>query len=214
MGLTISDSGGGDFTPAPAGNHVARCISIIDLGTHHNEMYNTDRTQVFIQWELPNETIEIDGEEKPFTIGTFYTASLSEKANLRKDLESWRGEAFTADQLAGFNIEKLAGVPCLLNVTHKKKQNGSTRAVVSSVTPLLKDMECPPQHHETTLFDLSNATDADLETLSKGIRAIVEKSFEWQARSNQGEAYSQKDDPPGGDFEDDIPFMRYMDGCI
>ena len=33
MGLKASDSGGGNFRPVPPGSYVARCISVIDLGT-------------------------------------------------------------------------------------------------------------------------------------------------------------------------------------
>ena len=39
---------------------------------------------------------------KPFLVRRRYTASLHEKSALRKDLESWRGRAFTNVELDGF----------------------------------------------------------------------------------------------------------------
>ena len=36
--MIVSDSGGGGtFEQAPVGAHVARCISLVDIGTHHGE---------------------------------------------------------------------------------------------------------------------------------------------------------------------------------
>ena len=66
MGRYAKDAGGGDFAPAPAGNHIGRCIKVIDLGTQHSEYQGkpTVRNQVFIQWELCEEKMD-DG--KPYS---------------------------------------------------------------------------------------------------------------------------------------------------
>ena len=55
-----ADSGGKEFTPAPVGNHPARCIGIIDLGTQTGEWQGKPlvRRQCVLQWELPNEQME------------------------------------------------------------------------------------------------------------------------------------------------------------
>jgi hypothetical protein len=82
-----SDSGGGkEFEAAPIGNHVGRCIGLIDIGTQQGEYQGktTHARKVVVRWELPNELIsEGDWAGKPFVVSKFYTASLSEKANLR-----------------------------------------------------------------------------------------------------------------------------------
>ena len=56
MGRYASDTGE-MFEQAPAGNHVARCIALIDLGTQHDEYQGRSRlrNQVLIRWELSNE---------------------------------------------------------------------------------------------------------------------------------------------------------------
>jgi hypothetical protein len=65
---------------------------------------------------------------------------LHEKARLRKDLESWRGRAFTDAELKNFDLEVLIGANCLLNVVQSSK-NGSTYANVSAVMPIKKGMD-------------------------------------------------------------------------
>ena len=45
MGLIARDSGGGDYKPAPAGNHIARCVQVIDLGTQVVEYQGESKQQ-------------------------------------------------------------------------------------------------------------------------------------------------------------------------
>lgn len=77
-----------------------------------------------------------------FLVSQWYTLSLHEKANLRKDLDAWRGKSFTDEDLKeGFDVEKLVGAPCLLNVTQSKSEkNGKVYANVSSIMPLPRGM--------------------------------------------------------------------------
>jgi len=64
---------------------------------------------------------------------------LHEKSALRKDLESWRGKKFTRDEEMGFDIERLIGVNCLLNITHNEVGD-RTYANIVSIMPLAKGM--------------------------------------------------------------------------
>ena len=187
MAIFASDKGSGsDFEPAPAGNHLARCVWIIDLGTTKQEYLGqvSYPHKIFIQWELPNEmkTFQKDGEEitEPFTVAEFYTLSLNEKANLTPMLESWRGKAFTELEKAQFDITVLAGIPCMLNVVHKTNQSGKTRAKAASASPLPKGFECPPQFHPTVLFSLADFSEESFGQVSAGLQKMIEESDEYQ----------------------------------
>ena len=122
--MIISDNGGTSFEQPPTGSHAARCISIIDLGTQRST-YEGEvqiKHQVIVRWELANELLTIgDFAGKPFTVSKFYTASLHEKAGLRKDLASWRGRDFTAEELKGFDMKSILGKPCMLSVGLSEK---------------------------------------------------------------------------------------------
>lgn len=131
------------FTPAPSGAHRATCIGFIDLGTQKTEYQGqtNHKRLIRIRWELADERMD-DG--RPFTISKRYTWSMSDKATLRKDLESWRGKPFERADFgpSGFDTKKLLGVPCLITIVHKTGENGIF-ANLSGVSPLPKAMEKP-----------------------------------------------------------------------
>jgi hypothetical protein len=133
---------GGDsktFTPAPEGTHQAVCVDVIDKGMLPNKFKEGAlQRKVDIAWEID----EVRDDGKRFVVYKRYTLSLNEKANLRHDLESWRGRAFTFDELAGFDVETVKAANCLVNIQHKKSQDGSrTYANVISIAPLIKGMK-------------------------------------------------------------------------
>ncbi len=195
MGRYASDAGGGDFQQAPIGNHVARCIRLIDLGTQHGEYQGTPnvRNQVLITWELCEEKMT-DG--KPFIVSHFYTNSLNEKATLRGHLEAWRGRAFSQDELRKFDLSSILGAPAMVNVIH----NDKGKARVSAVAKLPKGMKAPEPANKPSAFWIDEWDQAAFDGLPKGLKAIIEQSDEYKARKN-GNGQASKFD----DMEDDIP---------
>lgn len=138
MAIMASDSGGGNFTPAPPGVHPAICIDVVDLGlleTTYNKQTKKSH-KIYVIWEID----EADEKGSRFTVRRRYTLSLGDKASLRKDLESWRARAFTPEELKGFDVEKLIGVNCQLNVVHEVRDN-KTWANVTAIMPLGKGMQ-------------------------------------------------------------------------
>ena len=102
MPLKFSNKGGGDFKGLSAGTYVSVCNAVVDLGIQPGSpMYPDPKHKVWIRFEVPDERIEYERDGKklegPRVISKEYTASMHEKANLRKDLENWRGKAFTDD---------------------------------------------------------------------------------------------------------------------
>jgi hypothetical protein len=49
---------------------------------------------------------------RPFAMFKNYTLSWSEKANLRLDLQSWRGKPFTQEEMRRFDLETILGAWC------------------------------------------------------------------------------------------------------
>ncbi len=189
MGFVASDNGGGDFKKVPQGVHMARCYSLVDLGTQLVRSQHGDKElhKIRIAWELFGEDdngapleIERDGKVMPMTISKSYTLSLNEKANLRKDLESWRGRAFTDEEAKGFDISKLLNVYCMINVTHSET-NGKTYANVASITPIpsaLKNSK-PEAIHETVVFDLDNPDWSVFEGFHEKLQDAIKSSPEY-----------------------------------
>jgi hypothetical protein len=140
MPLTATSEGGQVFDPIKEGIHKAICTGVFDFGLQFNERFNTKKHEVLIQWELPEQRIVIENketgleEDKPRATSKRYTLSLHEKAILRKDLETWRGRAFTPKELEGFDILAVLGINCQIQIIHNTKGD-KTYANVSAILP-------------------------------------------------------------------------------
>lgn len=135
----------GPFVVSPAGPQQAVCCDVIDLGVETNKFNGKSQHKIRLRW-LSEHTMP-DG--RPFMVQKKYTFSLNAKATLSKDLESWRGAPFTdAERAAGFDLERLIGKNCYLNVMHGHRA-GNTYADVMTVMRCPKDrpvLAVPPDY--------------------------------------------------------------------
>jgi hypothetical protein len=122
-----------DYNPAPEGLWQGVCCDVIDLGLVKNTYDGGEKHMVKVRWQL-EERDQKTG--KPFEVSKRYNLSLHEKANLRKDLESWRGRKFTEAELEKFDLEKLLGANCQLSVSHNIKEEGDVYANVNAIVPI------------------------------------------------------------------------------
>lgn len=169
----------------PAGNYIARCFSMIHIGTIEEEIQKEKKllNKVRITWELPTETRVFDESkgEQPMIISKEYTLSMHEKANLRRDLESWRGKAFTEDQAKSFDITKLLGVPCMINIIHKSSTTGTKYATISSITPIPKGLTCPDAVNPSFEFNFTDKfSDMVVESFPDFIKDKIKSSQEYK----------------------------------
>ena len=186
----------------PAGTHVARCYSVIDLGTQDGAFGS--RHKVRVTWELPEEKAVFKEEDgpQPFVLSKEYTLSLFEKANLRHDLEAWRGKEFTAEELKGFDIFSLLGVPCMLTVVHKTTPAGKTFANVQGVGKMPKGVPCPPQINESVQFEITDGRSIAFERMPRWLQEKIEASEEWDEFPEPPEDLDDKNT----DNDTQIPF--------
>jgi hypothetical protein len=136
-------TGGGDYEKAPEGNHPAVLVGLIDLGTHEDEYQGTisSNRKVFLVWELVAEPLGKEGSSN-HTIGRDYNVSFGPKAGLRLLIEKWRGKALGDGE--EFDLTKLLGQKCLVQIVHKTSAKGSVYAKVEGVSGLPKGMAIPP----------------------------------------------------------------------
>jgi hypothetical protein len=203
MSLTVSESGN-SFELCPEGTHPARCYRLIDLGSQETEWQGLKKQsrKILIQFEVLGDERMSDG--RPFQLSKRVTASLGEAAALRKMLESWRGKAFSADELRAFDLTKLLGSYALVNVVRAEK-NGRTYANLAGIMPLPKGMPRPDGINELAQFDLAMPDWEVFEGLSDNLRAVIAGSPEYVAASKR--LPGEDDEPAGGfDIDEDIPF--------
>jgi hypothetical protein len=203
MGLSVNagNGGGGDFEQVPAGTFAARCYQIIDLGHQTFEWKGEAKVapKVRITWGL-NEPMK-DG--RPFSISKEYTASIGEKANLRKDLEAWRNRKFTAQELSNFSLENVLGAPCMIGIVHVPSKDGTkTYANLGSIMALPKGMECPELVNPAVKFDIGTFDQKVFESLTNYVqkKILMSKELEEggipQSTSSHDEPVIESDEVP------------------
>lgn len=213
MGLKMKNSGGGDFQRAPTGTTLGICYGVIDIGlqqTSYQGLVNV-KPQVILLFELCNELMD-DG--RPFGVSKVYTASMNEKAILRKDITGWRGKAMSDEEADEFNLTSVLGKPCLLNITESVKGD-RTYTNIAGISPVMRGMTVPKPHNALVVYDMDDPDPAVLEKLPEWIKKKIAASQNDTQQGSYGykeskhdAAYDISDKVPG--FEDDdldkIPF--------
>jgi len=196
----------------PAGNYVARCYSMIHIGTVKENIKGEDKwiDKIKITWELPTElrVFKEENGEQPMVISQDFTLSMNEKANLRKFLESWRGKGFTEDQAKSFDVTKLLGIPCMLNIIHKASKAGNDYAMISSVGALPKGAECPKQINATFEFNFEdNFDEKALESFPDFIKDKIKGSVEYmKLKSPESNTMDVEESHMSDNEPDGLPF--------
>lgn len=161
------------FSLPEPGPHKARCVKIIDLGTQTSDYQGKQiiAHKVMLVWELP-ESMNSGDETKPpvpFLVNKEYTVSTNEKANLRKDVESWLGRTLSPEEVKELDIDKLLNRPCQLNLIHKPstKNPAKMNVKIVSISPLMKGVEIQKAVTPLLLFNIGAADEMEvIEKLS------------------------------------------------
>jgi len=190
MAFIATDTGGNSsFKRVPPGVYIGRCYNLVDLGTQFTDGQYGPKSQhkIKLGWELFGEdengqplTMDINGIQLPMTVSKTYTVSLHEKAKLRLDLAAWRGKDFTEEEAKAFDVSKLVGAYCMVNVTHSET-NGKTFTNIAGLTPIpgaLKNSK-PEPIHKNVMFDLDNPDMNVFNTFHEKLQEAIKKSPEW-----------------------------------
>lgn len=215
MSFYVEDKGG-NFERCPSGMHLARCYRIIDLGTQKSEYMGQVKYlhKVMLGWEIHGtddngKPLKMN-DGRPFGIFKNYTLSWSEKANLRLDLQSWRGRPFTQEEMRKFDLKNVLGAWCMLNVIERPGQDGKTYTNVNGVTPvpaIIKQNGLPEGVNKTELFNLTEPDMAMFESFSENLKTKIKASPEWQKLESKAAAPTPAPAATVGvEEDDDIPF--------
>ena len=213
MGLIAKDSGGGsEFTPVPAGMHLARCYRVIDLGTQDSTYLGTvtKKPKVMFQFEVHGEDDAgnpiVTAKGEPMSISKNFTLSLVEKATLRKDLQTWRGREFTQQELNGFELKAVLGVWAMISVIKAMGNDGKDYTNISAIMPVplaIKKAGMPQGHNNLKGFSIDEPDMELFSTFSNGLKEKIQKSPEWQRR---GKSPAKAPSSGFDDIDSDIPF--------
>jgi hypothetical protein len=196
-----------EFKIAPAGNHMARLYSVIDLGHQATEWAGETKImhKVVLTWELhgnddQDQPLKTD-DGKPLIVSKRYTVSLGDQARLRQDLEAWSNKKMTAEDRKKFDLRNLLDKFCMVNITHSEDGKYANISGISPVPSALRNAQPdginPPLHFWLAEFD-----QAKYDALPKYYKEKITESSEWRGQK-QREANEPK---PEDTNLDDIPF--------
>jgi len=212
MAIIAKESKGSSIPPLTEGIYQAICTRLVDIGVQKSEKFGNSKQKIMLGWQILGETVEVNGEETPRVFHKEYGNSLHEKSGLRKDLQAWRGRAFTSTELAGFDMKNILHVPCQMQIIHNQGSDGNIYANIASIMGFPKGMVAP-KAHELIYFDLSEPDTFSMWTeLPKFIQEKIKKAENY-ADSGIAEYINKLDNgetPQGFESmdgsEDDLPF--------
>jgi len=194
----------------PTGNYIARCYQMIEIGTVTEFVMGKQSIlkKVRIGWELPTElkVFKQENGEQPLAISKEYTLSMHEKSNLRKDLKSWRGKDFTEDEAKCFDITKLLGSACMLNIIHRPSLSDPSKVYeqIAGITAIPKGMKAPAQINPTFVLSYDSFDQAKFDSLPDFIKTKMQGSLEYSAMKNPHTKAMDETEPV--EEESDLPF--------
>ena len=206
----------GDYELAPVGVYRAVCTRLLNMGMQETS-YGM-KHQIHLAFEIDENMA--DG--RPFLMMQNYTLSLNSKARLRNDLEAWRGRAFTAEELSGFDLKTVLGKPLQISVVHS--QDGKY-ANIGSMMPLGRGQQPLAPTGDLLYINSLPEDNASFELLSERMKDRVQAGLNRMKESmnfsvhpdpmpsNPAPAPVTKENfqappppPPSNDLEDEIPF--------
>ena len=211
MAIIATSNGNSQRELIEPGNYVARCYKMLQIGTVKETIMGVEKTlhKVRIGWELPGE-LRVFSEEKgeqPIIIDKEYTLSMHEKSRLRADLKSWRGKDFSEDEAKAFDITKLIGAPCMLNIIHKPSKDGLRQyEEISSIAKMPKGMDCPAAISKIQILSYDDFDWELFESQPDFIKDKIKASEEYKNLQSPG----HKEAVPAHELvtvdDDDLPF--------
>jgi len=185
MSLIAKETGGNRQRAMLAeGTHLARCYAIVDLG-NHDDTYKGEprkRRKVILAFEFPQSThiFRPEDGEQTLTKSKTFTNSLSEKGTLRKMLQSWRGRAFTQEELQGFDLASVTGHPVQVGIIHWTNDSGEKLDIIDSLIACPKGLEIPEGSREPYSYSISEHP-KNWDKLAPWMQNEIQNSDEFKA---------------------------------
>ena len=165
--------------PLEPGVYMAVCVVVADLGDQYSEKYKKSSRKVVFSFDIPSETIEIDGEQKPRQLSKRCTFSVSNKGTLNKMLNAWMNANMSEQELGELDLFSLIGRGCQIRVT--VSEDGAHNNI-EDVMALPKGMPAPQSDTAPITYDIDEDgfTGEKWDALPTWMREAIEKSDQYQ----------------------------------
>lgn len=189
MGLNFSETKKAkkDFGRIEEGTFPARVVSIIDFGMQYATDYKTGEVKkwedgndvvqhrVWLNFEFPTETIEIDGEVKPRWAGREFVVSAHEKSALTALLKAIDPKGENTNK--GRNVKGMLGLPAMVTIG----STSSGKAKIVSVSGVPKGMQVDSLQNPEQFFDLDSEDVEQFEKLPDWMKKRITEGVDFDS---------------------------------
>jgi len=182
---------GSGVEPIGEGTFPARISQVLDLGRQKNEYEGreTNKPTLWITFELPTETINVDGVDKPRWLSSEFTKSTNDKAKLFKVVK-----AVDDNELKEFSDLLGKGLLVVIGTTKGGKDK------FAGATALPKGMAVAQLANKPVYFDIENPDFDIFNKLPKFLQDKITGSSDWKFEETVGIPSH------GGQPDDEPPF--------
>ena len=190
--------------PMEGGGYMAVCVTVADLGDQYSEKFKNTQRKVVFSFDIPSETVEMDGGTRTRQLSKRCTFSVSKRGTLNKMLNAWLNANMSEQDLAELDLFDFAGKACQIRVT--VSEDGAHNNV-EDVMALPKGMPAPMTDTPIITYDIDEDgfSGEKWEALPGWMRDTIEKSEQYQQNppdkpldmpAEQSQAETGKDDCP------------------
>lgn len=175
--MKIKDRARPKLPPVAAGSYVAVCIGVIDLGEQYSEKFKNYANKVQIVFELPGETIEVDGKQEPRQLSREFSIATRKNSGLRMFLSAWNGKTYTDEEFLELDMFDQIGRPALLNVVLNET---GEYANIEAAIQVPKGIPAPVSSTAPIRWDMDAWDDAVFQTLPEWVQEKIKRSTQYQ----------------------------------
>lgn len=175
--MKIKDRARPALPPVPAGQYLAVCVGVYDLGEQYSEKYKNYSPKIMISFDIPTVTIEVDGKQEPRQLSKEFTISGKNNSKLRAFISSWNGVQYSDEAFGEFDPLTQVGKPAMINVLLNET---GEYANIDTIMPLFPGLTAPTTSTALRVWDMDNWNDKAFSELPGWVQDKIKKSTQYQ----------------------------------
>lgn len=177
MSLRAKDKSKAALPPIPAGQYLAVCVGVFDLGEQYSEKFKSYSPKLMITFDIPAVTIEVDGKQEPRQLSREFTISCKNNSKLREFISSWNGVQYSDDAFGDLDLLEQIGKPAMLNVILNET---GEYANINTIMPLFPGLPVPVTSTQPKTWEMDAWDDKGFEELPSWVQEKIKKSTQYQ----------------------------------
>lgn len=194
--MKIKDRAKPAIPPVPAGQYLAVCVGVFDLGEQFSEKFKKYSPKIIITFDLPAITIEVDGKQEPRQLSREFTISGKNNSKLRSFISSWNGVQYSDEAFGEFDPLTQIGKPAMINVILNETGDYSN---IDTIMPLFPGLPAPTTATKLQTWDMDHWDDNAFCELPEWVQEKIKKSSQYQ-KEHAPETTVAVTPPAGVDF--------------